>query len=69
MTMEPTKKWFDEKYSGVQKSTLEDRSELFKGILISSDRCRREVSEALGEVLFRLNQGGGYSPLSTHGGL
>ncbi len=54
--------WFDEKYSSGRKPTLEDKSSLFSGLLRSSDRCKKEVEEAIKDTLFSLKQKGGYAP-------
>ena len=62
MAINLNKSWFDEKYSGRERPTLEDRASLFAGLLKSSDRCRREVNDSIKEVLFQLNQKGRYTP-------
>jgi hypothetical protein len=43
--------WFDEQYSSGRKPTLEDKSVLFSGLLRSSDRCKKEVEEAIKDTL------------------
>lgn len=51
--------WFDEKYKGQIKSSLEDRTELFRQVFKSmniklSDRNKEQIKEALKDSLFKL---------------